>query len=142
LNGSYDAAAEEGDIVLAVTVSEKPIFAAMDRALMQRAVGNLISNAIAHTPPKGRVTLSACQEDGADIRIEVADTGCGIAAEFLTMVFDRFYRGDPSRSQASGGTGLGLPIVQGIIGLHGGEAAITSQPGEGTRVTLRLPPAP
>jgi signal transduction histidine kinase len=104
---------------------------------MLRAVSNLVSNAIAHTPPGGTVKLAATNED-AVIRIEVSDTGAGIPAEALPRVFDRFFRVDPSRSKASGGTGLGLAIVQSILALHGGSAEITSQLGRGTRVTLRM----
>ena len=105
---------------------------------MLRAVSNLVSNAIAHTPQGGTVTLAATNEDGA-IRIEVSDSGVGIPAEALPRVFDRFFRVDPSRSKTSGGTGLGLAIVQSILTLHGGSAEITSQTGRGTRVTLRMP---
>ena len=104
---------------------------------MLRAVSNLVSNAIAHTPPGGIVTLAAMNEVAA-IRIEVSDTGVGIPAEALSRVFDRFFRVDPSRSKTSGGTGLGLAIVQSILALHGGSAEIASQLGRGTRVTLRM----
>jgi two-component system, OmpR family, heavy metal sensor histidine kinase CusS len=101
-------------------------------------VGNLVSNAVAHTPPGGSVVLAA-NAKGATICIEVTDTGVGIPPEALPRVFDRFFRVDASRSQASGGTGLGLAIVQGIMLLHGGNAEIASRPGQGTRVTLRMP---
>jgi two-component system, OmpR family, heavy metal sensor histidine kinase CusS len=100
-------------------------------------VSNLVSNAIAHTPPGGTVTLAAANEDDA-IRIEVSDTGVGIPAEAIPRVFDRFFRVDPSRSKISGGTGLGLAIVRSILLLHGGSAEITSQLGHGTRVMLRM----
>jgi two-component system, OmpR family, heavy metal sensor histidine kinase CusS len=93
---------------------------------------------LAHTPPGGAVVLGVKTEIGG-IRIEVCDTGVGIPSEALPRVFDRFYRVDTSRSQASGGTGLGLPIVQSIMVLHGGCAEIFSQPGHGTRVTLYIP---
>ena len=116
----------------------EPLNAELDRALMLRAVSNLVSNAIAHTPPGGTVTLAAANEDAA-IRIEVSDTGVGIPADALPRVFDRFFRVDPSRSKTSGSTGLGLAIVQSILALHDGSAEITSQLGCGTRVTLRMP---
>jgi signal transduction histidine kinase len=104
---------------------------------MLRAVSNLVSNAIAHTPPGGTVTLEAAT-DGEAIRIDVSDTGTGIPAEALPRVFDRFFRVDPSRSKASGGTGLGLAIVQSIMTLHGGTAEIASELGRGTIVTLHI----
>ncbi len=133
----YEATASEAGIALRTKTSAGPVIAELDRVLMQRSVDNLISNAVAHTPPGGSVELSACIE-GASIRIDVADTGVGIPAEALPRVFDRFFRVDSSRSQASGGTGLGLAIVQGIVSLHGGTAEISSQPGRGTTVTLRI----
>jgi two-component system heavy metal sensor histidine kinase CusS len=134
----YEASAAESGISLTTAVAIEPVIAALDRPLIQRAVGNLVANAVAHTPPGGTVVLVA-NGDVAAIRIEVSDTGIGIPAEALPRVFDRFYRVDTSRSQTSGGTGLGLAIVQSIMTLHGGRAEITSQPGEGTRVTLHIP---
>ena len=134
----YEASAADGGISLTATRAAEPVIAELDRTLVQRAVGNLVSNAVAHTPPGGSVVL-ATNAEGPTIRIEVADTGGGIPPEALPRVFDRFFRVDTSRSQASGGSGLGLSIVQGIMTLHGGKVEISSQPGHGTRVTLRLP---
>lgn len=134
----YEASATDAGISLVVNDGAVPLNAELDRSLMLRAASNLVSNAIAHTPPGGAVTLAATNED-ATIRIEVSDTGVGIPAEALSRVFDRFFRVDPSRSKTSGGTGLGLAIVQSILKLHGGSAEITSQLGRGTRVTLRIP---
>src|SRR5271165_2193304 len=134
----YEASAADGGISFTTTSGDEPVIAELDRALVQRAVGNLVSNAVADTPPGGSVVLATSAESAA-IRIEVTDTGVGIPPEALPRVFDRFFRVDPSRSQASGGTGLGLAIVQGIMLLHGGKVEIASQPGQGTRVTLRMP---
>jgi two-component system heavy metal sensor histidine kinase CusS len=134
----YEASAADGGISLTTTAGAEPVIAELDRTLVQRAVGNLVSNAVAHTPPGGSVVLAA-NTKGATICIEVTDTGVGIPPEALPRVFDRFFRVDASRSQASGGTGLGLAIVQGIMLLHGGNAEIHSRPGQGTRVTLRMP---
>ena len=134
----YEAFATDAGISLVVNDGTEPLNAELDRSLMLRAVSNLVSNAIAHTPLGGTVALTLTNEDAA-IRIEVSDTGAGIPAEALPRVFDRFFRVDPSRSKTSGGTGLGLAIVQSILTLHGGSAEITSQLGRGTRVTLRMP---
>jgi two-component system, OmpR family, heavy metal sensor histidine kinase CusS len=134
----YEGAAAEGGISLATEDGQEPVIAEMDRTLVQRAVGNLVANAVAHTPSGGSVVLGA-ESEGDSIRIAVIDTGAGIPPEALPRVFDRFFRVDKSRSQVSGGTGLGLPIVQSIMVLHGGNAEIASQLGHGTRVTLRLP---
>jgi two-component system heavy metal sensor histidine kinase CusS len=133
----YDASAWDRGINLICTATPEPLAAELDRALMLRAVSNLVSNAIAHTPCGGTVTLAAAAA-GDTLRIEVSDTGTGIPSEALPRVFDRFFRVDPSRSQASGGTGLGLAIVQSIMALHGGSAEIASTLGHGTRVTLQI----
>jgi two-component system heavy metal sensor histidine kinase CusS len=134
----YEAFAADAGISLVMNDAAESLNAELDRSLMLRAVSNLVSNAIAHTPPGGTVTLAATNENAA-IRIEVSDTGVGIPAEALPRVFDRFFRVDPSRSKASGGSGLGLAIVESILTLHGGSANITSQLGRGTRVTLCIP---
>lgn len=134
----YEATASDGGVSLATAAGAEAITAELDRALMLRAVSNLVSNAIAHTPSGGSVTLVASATE-AEIRVNVSDTGIGIPAEALPRVFDRFFRVDPSRSKTSGGTGLGLAIVQSIMSLHGGTAEITSQLGQGTCVTLRMP---
>jgi len=134
----YEASAAEVGISLTMIASAEPIIAELDRPLMQRAVGNLVANAVAHTPPGGTIVLGANAEIAA-IRIDVSDTGVGIPPDALPRVFDRFYRVDTSRAQASGGTGLGLSIVQSIMVLHGGHAEIASQQGQGTRVTLHIP---
>ena len=115
-----------------------PLPADLDRPLLQRAVGNLVENSLAHTARGGKVTLAASRDNGK-VRIDVSDTGCGIAAEHLPRVFDRLYRVDRSRTAATGGTGLGLAIVKSIAELHGGSAEIASEIGKGTRVRLTLP---
>jgi len=149
----YEASAADGGVSLTTKVVDEPVIAEVDRTLLQTAVGNLVSNALAHTPPGGAVVLGTgvdfsntdCpnkdfpNKDVSTIRIEVSDTGVGIPAEALPRVFDRFFRVDPSRSQGSGGTGLGLAIVQSIALLHGGNVEIVSEPGQGTRVTLHVP---
>jgi two-component system, OmpR family, heavy metal sensor histidine kinase CusS len=138
----YSALAEDGGISLTTAAGPEPVIAELDRALVQRALANLVSNAVAHTPSGGSIALGTTLGTGAEastVHIEVSDTGEGIPPEALPRVFDRFYRVDTSRSQASGGTGLGLAIVQSIILLHGGKVDIASQVGLGTRVTLRIP---
>jgi len=133
----YEATAADAGVSLIALEGPQPVTTDLDRSLMLRAVSNLVSNAIAHTPKGGSVTLAAAGSSEA-MRIDVSDTGTGIPAEALPRVFDRFYRVDPSRSKSSGGTGLGLAIVQSIMALHGGSAEITSEVGHGTMVTLRV----
>jgi two-component system heavy metal sensor histidine kinase CusS len=137
----YEAPAADRGVSLSTVVPNEPVIAHLDRTLLQRAVGNLVSNALAHTPPGKSVVLGTSLEPAA-VRIEVSDAGVGIPAEALSRVFDRFFRVDESRSQASGGTGLGLAIVQSIMLLHGGNVEIASKVGRGTLVTLRVPLSP
>jgi two-component system, OmpR family, heavy metal sensor histidine kinase CusS len=134
----YEASAADGSVSFTTAIPAEPVIAELDRTLLQRAVGNLISNALTHTAPGGSVIVETCAEHST-IRIDVSDTGAGIPPEALPKVFDRFFRVDSSRSQASGGAGLGLAIVQSIMLLHGGKVEIASQLGKGTTVTLRLP---
>jgi two-component system heavy metal sensor histidine kinase CusS len=135
----YEAAAAEVGVALRVA-ARPPLPAEVNRPLLQRAVGNLVENALAHTPAGGAVTLTAVRE-ARGVRVEVADSGCGIPAEHLGHVFDRFYRADRARSAKGGGVGLGLAIVKGIVELHGGAVAIDSAVGRGTRVALVFPAA-
>jgi two-component system, OmpR family, heavy metal sensor histidine kinase CusS len=137
----YEAPAADRGVALSTVVPDEPLIAQLDRTLLQRAVGNLVSNALAHTPSGKSVVLGAFVEPAA-VRIEVSDAGVGIPPEALPRVFDRFFRVDESRTQASGGTGLGLAIVHSIVLLHGGNVEITSQVGQGTQVTLRVPVSP
>jgi two-component system heavy metal sensor histidine kinase CusS len=137
----YEAPAADRGVSLSAVVPNEPVIAQLDRTLLQRAVGNLVSNALAHTPPGKSVVLGASVEPAA-VRIDVSDAGVGIPPGALPRVFDRFFRVDESRSQASGGTGLGLAIVQSIMLLHGGNVEIASKVGQGTQVTLRVPASP
>jgi two-component system heavy metal sensor histidine kinase CusS len=133
----YEAAAAEAGVRLDVE-APSGLIADLDRTLFQRALGNLVANALAHTPRGGIITLAASQVK-TEVRVEVADTGSGIAPEHLPYVFDRFYRADPARSTASGRVGLGLALVKSIAVLHGGSVAVTSEVGKGTRVCILFP---
>jgi two-component system heavy metal sensor histidine kinase CusS len=132
----FEAAATQSGVALAVA-SAATLKADLDRTLFQRAVSNLVANAISYTRPGGRVDVCALR-DGASLRVEVADTGCGINAADVPHVFNRFYRVDRARSAASGGVGLGLAIVKSIAELHGGQVELSSEAGRGTRVALVL----
>jgi two-component system heavy metal sensor histidine kinase CusS len=134
----YEAAASDIGVTISVSLGDDGLMASVDRVLLLRALGNLTSNALAHSSAGGSVQLSAKQQ-GEQICVEVRDTGSGISAEALPHVFDRFYRADPARSRNSGGVGLGLAIVQQIAVMHGGQIKIDSHPGSGTTVTIILP---
>jgi len=99
---------------------------------------NLIENAVRYAPTGGTVTVRLISQAHA-VRVEVHDTGRGIPANERGRVFDRFYRGDKSRSSASGHAGLGLAIVRGILELHGRSVDFVSTPTEGTTFFFDLP---
>jgi two-component system sensor histidine kinase BaeS len=122
-----EAGDEAGDVVVVA-----------DRTRLVQVVGNLLGNALRHTPEPGTVTVGA-RRSGGEAVIEVADTGVGIPAQDLPHVFDRFWRADKSRNRRTGGSGLGLAIVRNLVELHGGSVAVESVVGEGTTFTVRLP---
>jgi two-component system heavy metal sensor histidine kinase CusS len=107
-----------------------------DPDLFERAVGNLLDNALRFTPEHGSIHVAVSKRNSG-FEVTVSDTGSGIAAEHLPRVFDRFYRAEPSRG--SDGAGLGLALVKSIVDLHGGSATIESKPGRGTTVKLTFP---
>ncbi|MGW7425239.1 sensor histidine kinase [Streptomyces sp. NPDC054813] len=111
-----------------------------DPVRMRQALGNLVSNAIRHTPADGTVTLAA-RRAGDEVVLTVTDTGKGIAPDDLPHVFERFWRAEKSRSRRTGGSGLGLPIVRHLVAAHGGTVEAASEPGKGAEFTLRLPAA-
>ena len=110
-----------------------------DPVLFERAVSNLVDNALRFTPEGGTIQISITVK-AAHSQVTVSDDGCGITPEHLPRVFDRFYRADSSRS--SGGAGLGLALVKSIVDLHGGTARIESKVNRGTTVTLIFPNKP
>jgi len=110
-----------------------------DANRLQQVFWNLISNAVKFTPAGGRAEV-VVEREGANLRIDVGDTGAGLAAEFLPFVFDRFRQADQSVTRGHGGLGLGLAIVKHLIELHGGRVSVRSDgPGRGTTVTVLLP---
>jgi len=111
----------------------------VDRERIAEVLANLLANALRHTPRHGSVRACA-RRNGDSVDLAIADTGEGIAAEHLDRLFERFYRVDPARSRASGGTGIGLAIVRAIVEAHGGTVTAHSHGiGHGTTVTVRLP---
>jgi PAS domain S-box-containing protein len=109
-----------------------------DAVRVNQVLGNLLTNALRHTPRGGRVALRA-ELDAAAVRFTVLDTGSGIAAEELSHLFDRFWEG---RRAAQRGGGLGLPIVRGIVEAHGGAVDVCSTVGEGSRFSFTIPAIP
>jgi two-component system, OmpR family, heavy metal sensor histidine kinase CusS len=133
----YDALVEDRGVTLACT-GEGSI--AGDKLMMRRALGNLLSNAIAHTPPGGCVKVSIGRNDAGLVTLGIENPGETIPAEHLPRLFDRFYRVDPARQRSSGGAGLGLAITRSIVAAHGGTIDVSSANGL-TRFEMSLPPA-
>jgi signal transduction histidine kinase len=118
--------------------SAQPLFILADADRVQQALTNLVANGIRHTPKGGRVRVTAVQEKQT-IHLSVIDSGPGIAPVDLPYVFDRFWRGDKSRSRHSGGSGLGLAIVKQIAELHHGQVTVLSPNKSGAIFTISLP---
>ncbi|MBM4155050.1 MAG: HAMP domain-containing protein [Lentisphaerae bacterium] len=114
--------------------------ARVDAGRIGRAIVNLLDNAIKHSPEGARVVV-ASRDAGPDLEFSVTDRGCGIEPRHLPRLFERFYRVDKARSRREGGTGLGLAIVKHIVHAHGGQVAVESRPGEGSRFSFRIPKA-
>ncbi|MFB7243476.1 two-component sensor histidine kinase [Streptomyces populi] len=134
---AHRVGAESAGVRLVTEVTGAPRLDA-DPVRMRQALGNLVSNAVRHTPAGGTVTLSAHREED-EVVFAVADTGGGIAPGDLDRVFDRFWRAEKSRSRRTGGSGLGLAIVRQLAGAHGGTVLVTSEAGAGSVFSLRLP---
>ncbi len=110
----------------------------LDAQRIEQVLRNLIGNALRYTPAGGRVTVRLLKEEKA-ARAEVSDTGPGIPPEALPLVFERFWRGDKSRSRAQGGAGLGLAVAKQWVEGHGGQIGVTSEIGRGTTFWFTLP---
>ncbi|CAB3748284.1 histidine kinase [Burkholderia sp. MSh2] len=136
--GYYEPLAEDAGVTVKV---DGHAWVDADLTLYQRALSNLLSNALAYAP-RGSVVTIDCVEQGGATTIAVSDTGPGIAAEHVGRIFERFYRVDPSRHNSASGTGLGLAIVRSIMDNHGGECGVDSEPGRRTTFWLRFPRLP
>jgi signal transduction histidine kinase len=138
---SFSGQAEAAGIELRVEVDQgtRPLTLVGDVGRLDQVLGNLVGNALRHTPRGGTICVSAESRDGG-VRLRVSDTGVGIPPEDLPAVFDRFWKGDKARSHTSAaGSGLGLAIVQQLVHAHGGQIAVESKVGEGTTFTIDLP---
>lgn len=132
---------EDKDLVLKIDIPSARIPIQVDSDGIRRIVAILLDNALKYTS-KGSVTVTIVHQKTNDVSLEVSDTGCGIPAESLTMIFDRFYRVDSSRDRQTGGYGLGLAIAQQIAQAHQGQIIATSVVGQGSKFRLTLPLVP
>lgn len=134
----FSTASEERGIALTVQGTGE---IRADRHKVRRALSNLLSNAIRHSPDGEPVDILIEQNKAHTVIVSVIDRGPGIPPEHQARIFDRFYRADPSRARKSGGAGLGLAIVRSIAALHGGDVGVSSRPGR-TSFELMLPTNP
>jgi two-component system, OmpR family, sensor kinase len=109
-----------------------------DEARLRQVLGNLVTNALQHTPDTADITVRV-GTDGADVILEVVDQGPGLSLQDAQRIFERFYRTDSSRARISGGTGLGLSIVDSLVHAHGGSVSVSTAPGQGCRFSVSLP---
>lgn len=135
---SFEAPASSQQITLRSDIASDLLSIEIDPDRIQQTLAILISNALRHTPASGTITVKA-HHDTDRVLIEVTDSGAGIPPEDLPHVFERFYRADKSRSRESGGSGLGLAIAKSIVEAHGGSIGVTSEVGQGTTMTIKLP---
>jgi signal transduction histidine kinase len=137
-----DARAEAEARGVTLVVEAGPARVRGDATRLGQVVGNLVDNALEHTPRGGTVTVTVASQPDTAV-LTVADTGEGIAAEHLPRLFERFYRVDPARSRAEGGSGIGLAVVQALVTAHNGTVTAASDgPGHGAQFVVRLPAAP
>jgi two-component system, OmpR family, sensor histidine kinase BaeS len=118
----------------------KPVSAYGEPGRITQIIDNLLSNALRHTEPEGRVSISAYQQDDEAV-VEVVDSGAGISSEDLPHIFERFWRSEHSRARKSGGAGIGLAIVRELVQAHDGRIDVESTPGQGSRFSVALPAA-
>jgi signal transduction histidine kinase len=135
---AFSAVAEHQGVSLEGSATQDVDPVLMDVQKIGRVLNNLLDNALRHTPEGGVVQVTTLATPGC-VQVDVRDTGEGIDEEDLPHVFERFYRGEKSRSRATGGSGLGLAIAAGIVEAHGGQIGVESGAGQGTRVWFTLP---
>ena len=137
---AHRAQAEEKGVDLSVAASVDLPRVDVDPERMQQVLSNLVSNALRYTPAGGAITLHGDTVDGK-VRLQVQDSGGGIATDDLPLIFERFYRGDRARHNSTGESGLGLPIAKSLVEMHQGIITVASQLGRGTTFTVTLPVA-
>ncbi len=133
------ARAEAGGVTLEYAAEDDLPPVTIDRSRIAQVIGNLLDNALQHTPAGRSITVRVERETAESVVIAVADQGEGLPPEALHLVFERFYRVDPSRARATGGAGLGLTIAKRLVEAHGGSIRAESVPGQGAIFSFTLP---
>ena len=136
---AFRARAEGKGVALTFEAAENLPLAAMDRQRTQQIIGNLLDNAIRHTPQGGLVNVRAYSTGAHTVSVSVRDTGQGISEDELPLIFERLHRVDASRTRATGGAGLGLTIARRLVEAQGGTISANSEMGKGSTFTIELP---
>ncbi|WP_433354498.1 sensor histidine kinase [Micromonospora saelicesensis] len=139
------AMAPDRRIELEIAPESGPLVVSADDARLRQVIGNLVTNALTHTPPEAEIRVRLRAEPGGFAVVEVADTGPGLSAEQAERVFERFYRADAARTRRADGntgTGLGLAIVAALVAAHHGSVEVAETPGGGATFRVRLPLLP
>ncbi|GLZ59135.1 HAMP domain-containing sensor histidine kinase [Micromonospora sp. NBRC 107095] len=139
------AMAPDRRIELEIEPESGPLVVSADDARLRQVIGNLVTNALTHTPPEAEIRVRLRAEPGGLAVVEVADTGPGLSSEQAERVFERFYRADAARTRRADGntgTGLGLAIVAALVAAHHGSVEVTETPGGGATFRVRLPLLP
>jgi signal transduction histidine kinase len=130
--------AEERGLALNLSLSDEPTMILGDARRLKQLILNLLDNAIKYTPSGGQIHVKVGRKDST-AAVDVIDTGCGIPAEDIPRIFDRFYRRRQKMDGQAPGFGLGLAICKWIVEAHGGTISVESEPGHGTRFTFQIP---
>jgi signal transduction histidine kinase len=138
LLADFQVAAEQAGLSLTAQIADDLPPVSGDAQHLLRVMDNLLGNALKFTPVGGQISVRLWR-DGPQAVLEVADTGIGIPPDQLERVFERFYQVDGSTTRRYGGTGLGLALVKEIVEAHGGQVSVSSQVGQGSTFTVRLP---
>jgi signal transduction histidine kinase len=138
LEADYKAQASDKEIALKFDLPPKMPLLEGDRDKLMLALHNLVGNALKYTPTGGKVTVRVLDE-GAALRVDVADTGIGIKPEEHELVFERFYRAKDKRINGITGSGIGLALARQVARLHGGDVTLSSELDKGSTFTLRVP---
>lgn len=139
IKAAYAPKAKQKSIDIKVDIAAPPNNINLDPDRMTQVLGNLMENALRYTPEGGQIILSAENSSDDVVEMRITDTGPGVEPEQFEHLFDRFYKGDKSRSREQGSSGLGLAIAKSIVEGHGGSIRAESRPGQGMTFVIRLP---
>ena len=138
LYSAVKVGADEKHVNIELDIQDDKLYVMGDSEALSQLISNLVENAIKYSPDDSTVTIRLCR-DKTFARLQVEDNGIGISVSEQARIFERFYRVDPARSREMGGTGLGLSIVKHIAEMHDGSVNVTSEPGQGSTFTVRIP---